>query len=110
MNNAVSNALQMFLTEELVYAALKEVIDPELGLNIVDLGLIYEVTIADGAVTVVMTLTTPGCPMHASFRSEIEATLWRALPGLDSLDIQLVWEPPWTPEMLTAEGRAELGL
>jgi metal-sulfur cluster biosynthetic enzyme len=110
MSNAVSNALQMFLTEELVYAALKEVIDPELGLNIVDLGLIYEVAIEDGAVTVVMTLTTPGCPMHASFRSEIEATLWRALPGLDSLDFQLVWEPPWTPEMLTAEGRAELGL
>lgn len=105
----VSNALQMFLTEELVYAALKEVIDPELGLNIVDLGLVYEVAIADGAVTVVMTLTTPGCPMHASFGSEIEATLWRALPGLESLDIQLVWEPPWTPEMLTAEGRAELG-
>lgn len=105
----MSNGWQMFLTEELVYAALKEVIDPELGLNIVDLGLIYEVDIKGGAVTIVMTLTTPGCPMHASFRSEIEATLWRALPGLESVTVALVWDPPWTPAMLTPAGRAELG-
>lgn len=105
----MDNPFQMLITAELVYAALKEVIDPELGLNIVDLGLIYDLQISDGAVTIVMTLTTPGCPMHASFRSDIEATLWRALPGLERVDVQLVWDPPWTPEMLTPAGRAELG-
>ncbi|MDT8304686.1 MAG: metal-sulfur cluster assembly factor [Anaerolineae bacterium] len=106
----MNNSFQMLLSEELVYAALKEVIDPELGLNIVDLGLIYGLAINAGAVAVTMTLTTPGCPMHASFRQEIEATLWRALPGLESVAVELVWDPPWTPEMLTPAGRAELGL
>jgi metal-sulfur cluster biosynthetic enzyme len=106
----MSNAFQLLVTEERVYTALREVIDPELGLNIVDLGLVYGVEIGDGSVSVIMTLTTPGCPLHASFRDQIEATLWRALPGLQSVGVELVWDPPWTPEMLTPEGRAELGL
>lgn len=101
----------ILVTEELVYTALKEVIDPELGLNIVDLGLIYDLEIEDdGHIKVVMTLTTPGCPMHASFKDEIEATLWRSLPGLQGVTVELVWQPPWSPAMITAEGRAELGL
>ena len=101
----------ILVTEELVYTALKEVIDPELGLNIVDLGLIYDLEIEDGGhIKVVMTLTTPGCPMHASFKDEIEATLWRSLPGLQAVSVELVWQPPWSPALITAEGRAELGL
>lgn len=100
----------LLLTGELVYAALKEVIDPELGINVVDLGLVYDVDIEDGQVVVVMTLTTPACPLHASFKDEIEATLWRTLPGLQAVTVELVWTPPWAPDMLSPEGRAELGL
>lgn len=98
------------VTEQRVYEALREVIDPELGINVVDLGLIYGVEVRDGEVQITMTLTTPGCPMHASFKDDIEVTLWRVLPGLRNVSIELVWQPPWTPEMLTPAGRAELGL
>jgi len=100
----------IFLTEEMVGTALKEVIDPELGVNVVDLGLIYDVAIEDGRVAIAMTLTTPGCPLHASFKSDIEATLLRAFPGLESVTVELVWTPHWRPERITPEGRAELGL
>lgn len=106
----MTSAPNLFMTEEMVYAALEEVIDPELGLNIVDLGLIYDVVIEDGRIGITMTLTTPGCPLHASFKSEIEATLWRAFPDLEDVTVELVWTPPWTPEKISPEGRAELGL
>lgn len=102
--------LDFLLTEARVYDALREVIDPELGINVVDLGLIYGVEVGDGDVHITMTLTTPGCPMHASFKDDIEMTLWRVLPGLRHVSIDLVWQPPWTPDRITPEGLAELGL
>lgn len=105
-----NGVFDFLVTEERVYTALHEVIDPELGINIVDLGLIYGVEVTDGAVQITMTLTTPGCPMHASFKDDISMTLWRVLPGLRDVSVSLVWQPPWTPDMLTPEGRAELGL
>lgn len=99
------------VTEELIHSALREVMDPELGINIIDLGLVYGVHIGEeGSIAIELTLTTPGCPLHASFREEIEETLWRAIPGLQAVDVTLVWQPPWTPEMISEEGRAELGL
>ena len=78
------NALMAtFITEEMVYTALKAVIDPELGLNIVDLGLIYSLEIEeDGRITITLTLTTPGCPLHARFAQEIERILWQSIPDL----------------------------
>lgn len=98
------------VTETLVYAALREVMDPELGINIVDLGLVYGVEISDdGHIAIELTLTTPGCPLHASFKEDIESTLWRAIPEIQGVSVDLVWQPPWTPEMITPEGRAELG-
>ena len=101
----------ILISEELVNEALKEVIDPELGINIVDLGLVYSIEMSDeGYIRIVMTLTTPGCPLHASFKTDIEAALWRSIPGLQGVSVDLVWEPPWTPMMITPEGRAELGL
>jgi metal-sulfur cluster biosynthetic enzyme len=107
----MTNLAHILMNEELVYAALKAVVDPELGINIVDLGLIYDLEIDDdGQITVVMTLTTPGCPLHASFKDQIEATLWRSFPQLSGVVVELVWSPPWTPGMITPEGRAELGL
>ena len=104
----MDSTFSMLVTEELVNTALKEVIDPELGINIVDLGLIYSVKIGDeGHIHVVMTLTTPGCPLHASFRNEIEAILWRSFPELQGVSVELEWEPPWTPGMMTPQGLAE---
>lgn len=103
--------LQLFISEELVYAALKEVIDPELGLNIVDLGLIYSVDIEEnGYITITMTLTTPGCPLHASFAQEIERVLWQSIPELTGVSVELVWEPRWNAMMISPEGRALLGI
>lgn len=107
----MNSFFDVLVTEERVRTALKEVVDPELGLNIVDLGLIYNVEIGDdGHLNVSMTLTTPGCPLHASFKDQIEATLWRSFPQLQGVSVELVWDPPWTPTMITPEGQAALGL
>jgi len=107
----MTSLLQTFITEEVIYAAIKAVIDPELGINIVDLGLIYSVDIEeDGRITITMTLTTPGCPLHASFAQEIERVLWQSIPELTGVFIELVWDPPWNPIMISPEGRALLGI
>lgn len=100
-----------FISEDLVNAALQAVIDPELGINIVDLGLVYGVeTDPAGHVTITMTLTTPGCPLHASFAEEIEAVLWQSIPGLSGVTVKLVWDPRWSPMMISAAGMDQLGL
>ena len=107
----MTSLLQTFITEELVLTAIKAVIDPELGLNIVDLGFNYSADIGeDGRITIIMTLTTPGCPLHASFAQEIERVLWQSIPDLTGVSVELVWEPPWNPMMISPEGRALLGI
>lgn len=107
----MTSLITTFMTEEMIYAALRAVIDPELGINVVDLGLIYSVDIGeDGRITITMTLTTPGCPLHASFAQEIERVLWQAIPELNGVAVELVWNPPWNPMMISPEGRALLGL
>jgi metal-sulfur cluster biosynthetic enzyme len=96
------------LTQETVFDALRQVNDPELGINLVDLGLIYGVEIEGGKVQVDMTLTTPGCPMH----SFIARQAWLAvnnLPGVTETVVRIVWEPRWTPERLSPAARAQLG-
>ena len=92
---------------EAVVAALSEVIDPELGLDIVSLGLVYELHLVGEDVTVLMTLTTPGCPMHGSIRQDVLRTVER-LPGVGYVDVQLVWDPPWSIERISAKGREQL--
>lgn len=92
-----------------IYEALHNVLDPELGVNIVDLGLVYNVDLReDGFVTITMTLTTPGCPMHESIGEGVGAAL-QPIAGVTGGTIQLVWEPRWEPSMMTEAGRAELG-
>ncbi len=91
-----------------ILEALKKVIDPELGLNIVDLGLIYDVQVEGGAVEVTMTLTTPGCPLHMAIARGAETAV-RNLPGVASATVHVVWDPPWTPERMSPEARAHLG-
>lgn len=97
------------LTEEQVRHALQQVIDPELGVNIVDLGLIYGITIEGCTVTITMTLTTPGCPLHESLAHAVEEAVRLFIPGVEAVRVQLVWEPPWTPDRISPAGRAELG-
>lgn len=92
-----------------VRVALRKVKDPELGLNIVDLGLIYEVAVADGAVHVDMTLTSPGCPAGPQIMTDVENTL-KALDGVTDVDLNLVWSPFWTPERIEPRVRAYMGL
>lgn len=92
------------VTEELVLETLRQVIDPELGCNIVDLGLIYSVKISDGKVSVVMTLTTPGCPMHESISQGAQIALL-GIDGVDDAEIEIAWDPPWHPSMMTEQGR-----
>jgi metal-sulfur cluster biosynthetic enzyme len=92
------------VTQELVLETLQQVIDPELGCNIVDLGLIYDVKIDGGKVSVTMTLTTPGCPMHESISQGAQIALL-SLPGVNDAEIDVVWDPPWHPSMMTEQGR-----
>ncbi|HEX9048755.1 MAG TPA: metal-sulfur cluster assembly factor [Verrucomicrobiae bacterium] len=97
------------LTDELVLETLREVIDPEIGVNIVDLGLVYGYAFADGKLTVTMTLTTPGCPMHDSIAEGVKNILL-GLNGVTDVDVQIVWDPPWHPSMMTETGRKLTGV
>jgi FeS assembly SUF system protein len=93
-----------------VLEALKTVRDPEVPANLVDLGLIYDLVVQKGGLVYVeMTLTTPACPVAQSMPSEVEAAI-RDVPGVSEVRVNLVWEPPWTPERMTEECRLELGL
>ena len=91
-----------------ILAALREVMDPELDCNIVDLGLVYGVAVEGRHVVVTMTLTTPGCPMNACISSGVEQTVG-ALEGVASAEALIVWEPPWTPDRMTPAARERVG-
>ena len=90
-------------------AALEQVIDPELGYNIVGLGLVYEVAEADGTVSVAMTTTTVGCPATDYLLSGAEHSL-ADLPGVTSVRVELTYDPPWTPEMMEAAAKHQFGM
>lgn len=86
---------------------LSSVIDPEVGLNIVDLGLIYDLRIEDGTATVLLTMTTPACPMSSYIKQQVGGVLQRT-PGLRRGIVELVWDPPWSPHMIAPDARARL--
>ncbi len=93
-----------------VIAAIKTIFDPELPVNIYDLGLIYELNVADsGDVFVRMTLTTPNCPVAGSFPQQVREKIV-SVPGVRSATVELVWEPPWTKDRLSEAAQLELGL
>jgi metal-sulfur cluster biosynthetic enzyme len=89
--------------------ALKDVFDPELGYNIVDLGLVYDIGIAQGSVTVTMTLTTPGCPASDMIQGGVHQRL-EAVEGVSDVDVILVWEPPWSPEAMSPAAKEHFGI
>lgn len=97
------------VSDKLILTALKHVLDPELGINIVDLGLIYEVSVEEnGNVNIKMTMTTAGCPLHASISKGAEEAV-KQLPGVEGVNVELVWEPAWTPDRMTDWARKQLG-
>lgn len=97
------------ITGELARKALRGVKDPELGLNIIDIGLVYDVTVSEeGAAHVTMTLTSPGCPAGAEIMEDVRKTI-ADLEGVTAVEVALVWEPYWTPERMDPRVRAFLG-
>jgi len=89
--------------------SLMHVIDPKVGINIVDLGLVYAVHLTDNEATVEMTLTTPGCPLHGSIEAAVKRALSTHHPELASITVQIVWDPRWNVDFITEEGRRQLG-
>src|SRR5919201_2742743 len=96
------------LSTERVLQALKHVLDPELGINIVDLGLVYDVKIEGDAVHITYTLTTMGCPIGPLIEEQM-ASMLADVPGIDRVEAEMVLRPPWTPEMMSDEAKAALG-
>jgi len=95
---------------EAIIDALKEIYDPEIPVNIYDLGLIYGVDVtSDGHAAVTMTLTTPHCPVAESMPSEVELRVG-AVPGVGHAEVNLVWDPPWDPQKMSDEAKLELGM
>lgn len=103
----MSEAVVM-VTREQIYGALKTVYDPEIPLSIVDLGLIYDVKADQGNVYVKMSLTTPGCGMGPKIAGSAEEAI-KALPGVKQVMVEIVWDPRWTPEMMSPEAKKKLG-
>jgi FeS assembly SUF system protein len=95
--------------QEAIIEALKEIYDPEIPVNIYDLGLIYGVEVNDGHALVTMTLTTPHCPVAESMPGEVELRVG-SVPGVGDAEVNLVWEPAWGPQNMTDEARLELGM
>lgn len=91
-----------------VLEKLKECYDPEIPLNIVDLGLVYDIDIVENKVKVVMTLTSPGCPLHSSIADSVRRKI-EQIEGVRQAEVEIVWQPPWTPERLSPAARQKLG-
>lgn len=109
MNEAVEEGSGGLVSAEVARKSLRAVKDPELGLNIIDIGLIYDVAVTDdGVAHVKMTLTSPGCPAGAEITEDVRRTLMD-LDGINSVDLEVVWEPYWTPDRMDPRVRAFLG-
>jgi metal-sulfur cluster biosynthetic enzyme len=95
--------------EALVWAELRQCYDPEIPLNIVDLGLVYDVSVRDGQANVKMTLTSPGCHLGGQIAGDVQERLL-ALDPIQEANVELVWDPPWHQSMISPDGRKTLGL
>lgn len=96
--------------KQLIVEALRTIYDPEIPVNIYEIGLVYEVTVdSGGAARIVMTLTSPSCPAAESLPPEVERTV-AAVEGVSSAKVEITWDPPWDPEMMSEAARLELGM
>ncbi len=110
MDGSPLDNLNAKATEALIVEVLRTIFDPELPVNIYELGLIYGIDVdPQGAVTVRMTLTSPACPVAESLPPEVEAKV-RAIDGVTDARVELVWDPPWTPERMSEAARLEAGM
>jgi metal-sulfur cluster biosynthetic enzyme len=96
-------------TSSEILEALRQVLDPEIGINVVDLGLVYEARVRDGHAHVVMTMTTAACPLGESIADEARTAIRRSVRAVTSVSVDYVWEPPWQPSMMSAAARERLG-
>jgi metal-sulfur cluster biosynthetic enzyme len=108
-NSAPVNGKEPPPSADQVKLALRKVKDPELNLNIVDLGLVYDISVEGADVDVDMTLTSPGCPAGPQIMGDVERVL-KAMPGVENVKINLVWDPFWTPDKIEPRVRAYMGL
>lgn len=97
------------VTPERVRSCLRSVIDPELGINIVDLGLVYGIHAGENRIEVDMTLANPGCPMVGMIAAAVEQAVRTAFEEIDDVEVSLVWDPPWTLERLSETAKQQLG-
>ena len=100
---------QDFMNEDDVTAALRTVCDPEAGMSVLDLGLVYRISIDGGKVGVEMTMTSPACPASDYIVDEAAAAIRAVAPEGTDVEVHLVWEPPWTPERMSAEAQERFG-
>jgi len=97
------------VTMEDIVKALKECYDPEIPVNVWDLGLIYDVNVDGDKVHVKMTLTAPGCPMHSFISKEVREKI-QSVSGVKEASVEVVWDPPWSPDKMSPEAKAQLGI
>lgn len=97
------------MSKDDVVAVLKKCYDPEIPINIWDLGLVYDIAIGEETIVVKMTLTAPGCPASAYLSSDVKRKI-EALPGVKEAEVQIVWDPPWTPEAMSDIGKKQFGM
>lgn len=97
------------VSEKDILQTLDGVNDPEVGLNIVDLGLVYSAEIQGDSVRIVMTMTTPACPMHSYLTEEVREAILVQYEEVENVSVELVWDPPWSPQMISEKGKRQLG-
>lgn len=96
-------------TTEQVYDVLRKVDDPEIGINIVDLGLVYGVSIVDTDIHIQMTMTTPACPLHSYLSKTSQEAIRKRFPEVNAVNVELVWDPPWEPAKMSQAAKRQLG-
>ena len=110
MGDKETNEGNQKISKEKIMEALKSVYDPEIGIDIVNLGLIYDLSVDDsGNVSIKMTLTTPACPLAGTVEEAVRAVV-SAIDGVESVNVEIVWDPPWNPSMMSEEAKEMLGI
>lgn len=97
------------MNREQILDSLKSVLDPEVGVNIVDLGLVYKVDLQPEEVHIQITMTSPACPLHGVITRNMDKVLRQAFPDLGKMTIEVVWDPPWSPDRMSAAAKKQLG-